>query len=214
MNNIISLTKMSFINMKSVSKQLGFILVIWLVVAIFNPLFLNMLFGLTVFVTTYQVMAYEDTYGIDYLISSLPVKRSEYVISRYIMGLITVIFSVIIGTAIYYITPNVDLGQISLGMILLVGVTTAIVSMSIMIPMVLKFGVTKGRLMVTIVMMLVIMVPSFLLEGVLSDTGFTEYVLSIVNSIGISYTLVIFNVIVLAISVMVSMKSYKSKELV
>ena len=74
MNNIINLTKMSFTNLKSVYKQIWFIWIVWIGVAIFNPFFLNMLFGLSILLTLYQVMAYEDNNGINYLISFLPVK--------------------------------------------------------------------------------------------------------------------------------------------
>ncbi len=66
MNNIINLTKMSFTNLKSVYKQIWFIWIVWIGVAIFNPFFLNMLFGLSILLTLYQVMAYEDNNGIFY----------------------------------------------------------------------------------------------------------------------------------------------------
>ena len=72
MNNVINLTKMSFTNLKSVYKQIWYIWIVWIGVAIYNPFFLNILLGMSVLLTVYQVMAYEDNNNIDYLISYLP----------------------------------------------------------------------------------------------------------------------------------------------
>ena len=69
MNNIINLTKMSLINLKAVYKQIYYIWIIWIGIAIFNPFFLNILLGISVLLTLYQVMAYEDNNNVDYLIT-------------------------------------------------------------------------------------------------------------------------------------------------
>ncbi|MBW4872966.1 MAG: ABC-2 transporter permease, partial [Paeniclostridium sp.] len=103
MENIINLSKMSFNNLTSIFKNIGIILLIWLVIAIINPSFLSMLFAMGGYLLLYQIMAYEDMYKIDNLISSLPVKKSEYIISRYVLGITISVISIIFLTIFYLI---------------------------------------------------------------------------------------------------------------
>ena len=51
MSNVINLTKMSFTNLKSVYKQIWYIWIIWIGIAIYNPSFLNILLGMSVLLT-------------------------------------------------------------------------------------------------------------------------------------------------------------------
>ena len=146
MNNIINLTKMSFTNLKSVYKQIWLIWIVWIGVAIFNPFFLNMLFGLSILLTLYQVMAYEDNNGINYLISFLPVKRSEYVISRYLLGIGSLLLSIIVIYIVHLVSTQINpLKEVPIKILLPISITSAILAMSVIIPLVLKFGINKGR---------------------------------------------------------------------
>ena len=160
MNNIINLTKMSFLNLKSVYKQISLIWIIWIGVAIFNSFFLNILFGLSILLTLYQVMAYEDSNGIDYLISYLPVKRSEYVISRYLLGIVSFLLSTIVVCIVYFISIKINTSdQIPMEILLPTGITSAILAISIIIPLVLKFGMNKGRIFISIIVMIISTLP-------------------------------------------------------
>lgn len=212
MNNIINLTKMSFLNLKAVSKQMWIVWVIWIIIAINNPLFLNMLFGLTVYVTLYNVMAYEDINGIDNLIASIPVKRHEYVISRYLVGIVSLLIGVLLALAIYNISPKVDPTTSSLEMIFTVGITSGVGAISAIIPMVLRFGINKGRMFITIISMLIIMIPSFVLEG-LNGVGTVNEVFNMINRIGLPFILVIFNVLLIIISIFICIRLYSKKEI-
>ena len=155
MNNIINLTKMSFLNLKSVYKQISLIWMIWIGVAIFNSFFLNILFGLSILLTLYQVMAYEDSNGIDYLISYLPVKRSEYVISRYLLGIVSLLLSTLVVCIVYFISIKINTSdQIPMEILLPTGITSAILAISVISPLVLKFGMNKGRVFISIIIMI------------------------------------------------------------
>ncbi len=213
MNNMINLTKMSFSNLKSTSKQLWFVWVIWIGVSIYNPLFLNMLFGLSIFMTLYQVMAYEDVNSIDNLIASLPVKKNEYVMSRYVAGIIFLCISIVIICGIYFISNKVNTNEIKLEILLGIGITTALLAMCIMIPMVLKFGVNKGRLLITIITMCIIMIPSFLLENISKEPQLMETIHRFIDVVSMPIIIVILNVAILLISITISRKAYKNKEI-
>lgn len=213
MNNIINLTKMSFLNLKSTSKQTCIGWVIWICVSIYNPLFLNMLFGMGVLMTLYQVMAYEDANGIDNLIASLPVKKNEYVMSRYFAGIMFLCISIIIAYGIYFISSKVNTNEIKIEVLLGTGISTASLVICIIIPMVLKFGVNKGRLLITILNMCVIMIPSFLLENISKEPQLMKTIYRFIDIASIPIIIVILNVGILLISITISRKAYKNKEI-
>jgi hypothetical protein len=86
-------------------------------------------------------------------------------------------------------------------------------AMCIVIPMVLKFGVNKGRLLITIITMCIIMIPSFLLENISQEPQLMEQIHQFINTVSMPVIIVILNIIMLLISVTISSKAYKNKEI-
>ena len=214
MNNVINLTKMSFTNLKSVYKQIWYIWIVWIGVAIYNPFFLNILLGMSVLLTVYQVMAYEDHNNINYLISYLPVKRNEYVLSRYLFGIVSILLSVVLLCIVYFVSIKInDLQGISLNLLLPISITSAILSMSIIIPLVLKFGINKGRVFMSIIVMVVSTIPVSLASGISQDSKMLETIMNIINSFGIPLITIIINAIILVVSIAISINLYKNKEI-
>ena len=214
MNNVINLTKMSFINLKSVYKQIWYIWLVWIGVAIYNPFFLNILLGMSVLLTVYQVMAYEDHNNINYLISYLPVRRNEYVLSRYLFGLISILLSVVLLCIVYFVSIKINgLQGISLNLLLHISITSAILSMSIIIPLVLKFGINKGRVFMSIIVMVASTIPVSLMSGISQDSKMLETIMNIINSLGIPLLTVLINAIILVVSIAISINLYKNKEI-
>ena len=214
MSNIINLTKMSFTNLKSVYKQIWFIWLVWIGVAIYNPFFLNILLGMSVLLTVYQVMAYEDHNNIDYLISYLPVKKNEYVLSRYLLGIISILLSTIIVCIVYFVSIKINSSQdMSLELLLPTSITSAILSMSVIIPLVLKFGINKGRVFMSIIVMVISTVPMSIVSDISKNPKIMSTIMNLINNLGIPIIAVIINIIVILISMMISIKLYKNKEI-
>ena len=214
MSNVINLTKMSFTNLKSVYKQIWYIWIIWIGVAIYSPFFLNILLGMSVLLTVYQVMAYEDHNNIDYLISYLPVKRNEYVLSRYLLGIVSILLASILLCIVYFVSIKInDLQGISLNLLLPTSITSAILSMSVIIPLVLKFGINKGRVFMSIIVMLVSTMPLSLMSDISQDSKTLETVMNIINSVGMPLITVVINIIILLGSIVISINLYKNKEI-
>ena len=214
MNNIINLTKMSFTNLKSVYKQIWYIWIIWIGIAIYNPSFLNILLGMSVLLTVYQVMAYEDHNNIDYLISYLPVKRNEYVLSRYLLGIVSILLASILLCIVYFVSIKInDLQGISLNLLLPTSITSAILSMSVIIPLVLKFGINKGRVFMSIIVILVSTMPLSLMSDISQDSKTLETIMNIINSVGMPLITVVINIIILLVSIGISINLYKNKEI-
>ena len=214
MNNIINLTKMSFTNLKSVYKQIWYIWIVWIGVAIYNPFFLNILLGMSVLLTLYQVMAYEDHNNIDYLISYLPVKRKDYVLSRYLLGIVSILLSSILLCIVYFISIKITSSQeISLNLLLPTSITSAILSMSVIIPLVLKFGINKGRVFMSIIVMVVSTVPVSIMSGISQNSKTIDSIMNLINTLGMPIITVIINVFIILISTVISINLYKNKEI-
>lgn len=213
MNNIINLTKMSFLNLKSVFKQIWLIAAIWIVVSAFNPTFLNMLFGMIIVLTVYQVMAYEDMNGIDNIISVMPVKKKEYVLSRYLMGIIALFISIIIVSIEYFVALKLNQNLISLDVLLVTGGTVGVIAMCIVIPILLKFGINKGRTVTILVVMVLMMIPSGVIGYLAESPQAMEKTIEMINNVGIPLIAFVLNFVVLAISTTISIKIYENKEI-
>ena len=214
MTNVINLTKMSFINLKSVYKQIWYIWLVWIGVAIYNPFFLNILLGMSVLLTLYQVMAYEDHNNIDYLISYLPVKRKDYVLSRYLLGIVSILLSSILLCIVYFISIKITSSQeISLNLLLPTSITSAILSMSVIIPLVLKFGINKGRVFMSIIVMVVSTVPVSIMSGISQNSKTIDSIMNLINTLGMPLITVIINVFIILISTVISINLYKNKEI-
>lgn len=214
MNNIINLTKMSFTNLKSVYKQIWFIWIVWIGVAIFNPFFLNMLFGLSILLTLYQVMAYEENNGINYLISFLPVKRSEYVISRYLLGIGSLLLSIIVIYIVHLVSTQINpLKEVPIKILLPISITSAILAMSVIIPLVLKFGINKGRVFMSIIIMAIAMAPISIISDISKNPKMIDNIMNIINNIGLPIIVSIINIVMILISIFISIKLYQHKEI-
>ncbi|WP_286311958.1 ABC-2 transporter permease [Romboutsia ilealis] len=214
MNNIINLTKMSFTNLKSVYKQIWLIWIVWIGVAIFNPFFLNMLFGLSILLTLYQVMAYEDNNGINYLISFLPVKRSEYVISRYLLGIGSLLLSIIVIYIVHLVSTQINpLKEVPIKILLPISITSAILAMSVIIPLVLKFGINKGRVFMSIIIMVIAMAPISIISYISKNPKMIDNIMNIINNIGLPIIAILINIVMILISICISIKLYQNKEI-
>ena len=214
MKNIINLVKMSYSNLNAVKSILLISIIIFIAGSVINPIFLNMLIGIIVYQMTYQVIAYEESYGIDYLIASLPVTKKEYITSRYIFGLTSTIISILIFTVTYrlvltFSSKSYDI--IDFKTMLTVGIASSIILVSVLIPSILKFGIVKGRVFITIVGLSIVMAPASLISAMAEEKEAMIF-LSKINEIGIGTIFLVVSVVVLIISYITSQKIYKNKQ--
>lgn len=213
MGNIMKLTKMSLNNLTAGVKSLGFVVTIWTVVSIVSPSFLSILFGMGGYLFIHQVMSYEDMHGIDNLISTLPVKRSEYVISRYVFGISVSLLVTIVLSLIYNIINMVNKVEIPLELLLLTALISSVVAISFIIPIIIKFGTNKGKIVIFLVLIIIMSIPMGVMEFVSGDINFITEVINTVDTIGLPIILVLASTICLTISMIVSLKLYSTKEI-
>ena len=213
MGNIINLTKMSLNNLSSIIKTILIVIIVWIGIAMINQAFFNMIFGMGTYLLLMQVMAYEDTYGIDNLIAELPVSKNEYVISRYVLGIIISAIFMVLSVLIYYTLNSILELNLTLGIFVLIGFVTSVLAMSVIIPVILKFGINKGRMVVTILTVLIVVVPTGIMTSIWENKEFMSKIMNMVGNIGVPFILIISSLLILMISIIISLRVYKSKEI-
>ena len=213
MENIINLTKMSLNNLSSIIKTILIVIIVWIGIAMINQAFFTMIFGMGTYLLLMQVMAYEDTYGIDNLIAELPVSKNEYVISRYVLGIIISAIFMVLSVLIYYMLNSILELNLTLGIFILIGFVTSVLAMSVIIPVILKFGINKGRMVVTILTVLIVVVPTGIMTSIWENKEFVSKITNVVGNIGVPFILIISSILILIISIIISLRVYKSKEI-
>ena len=144
----------------------------------------------------------------------MPVKRNEYVLSRYLLGIVSILLASILLCIVYFVSIKInDLQGISLNLLLPTSITSAILSMSVIIPLVLKFGINKGRVFMSIIVILVSTMPLSLMSDISQDSKTLETIMNIINSVGMPLITVVINIIILLVSIGISINLYKNKEI-
>lgn len=212
MVNIMNLTKMSINNLTAGFKNLGLVFGIWLLVSIVSPSFLGMVFAMSGYLFMNQVMGYEDTYGIDNLIATLPVKRSEYVISRYILGITISLSSIAILTLIYFTINTINPIEIPIEMLVTIGLLSSIVTISMIIPVVIKFGMNKAKVINMLMFLLIMAIATGIMQTINTDKEFIINIINKLNNIGLPMIVTVVSVVVVSISMIISLKIYSNKE--
>lgn len=213
MRNVINLVNLSFNNFMAIKKMALFIIIAFSVASLVNPIFLTMLIGMTSYVTAYQTMAYKDSYGIDYMISQLPVTRNEYVISRYIFCILSIIGAAILCSLIFFISKNislVDFSGVDYKVIVYIGIMSAVILVSVLIPVLLYFGMKKGRIAMIFIFMIIVMIPYL----VINDVESAMNIINQLQTINISFFSGIFIIGILMISYIISRFLYEKKEII
>lgn len=212
MKNIMNLVKLSFNNFMAIKNIAMFILICFVISSIFNPQFGLILIGLGTYVISYQTMAYEDSYGIDYLICNLPVTRKQYVISRYIFSIVALILACLLYTLVYYISFKFNLAtELSMGYKtnLLIGIFSALNLISVTVPVLLYFGMKKGRMAIILVFMVFVGMPS----AVFNDAQQMMWIIDKINEMNITLVSALFSFVLMIISYIISNYLYANKQI-
>lgn len=211
MSNVIKLTKGYIETMLTIRSQLLLIIVISLILGISDDRFIlyGSIMGVSVLVN--QVLSYEDISGIDFLIAILPVRKKEYVISRYIGGLIAVIISIIILTITYTVSILLKPDALILDYIyfFMISITVSMTMISALIPINLKWGSQRGRILSTLIIIIPFVLAMSMFETLNPSNTFS---IIISNSTILMLIVLLLNVVVLFISYFITVKLYEKKE--
>lgn len=216
MNNTLNLTKMSYTNLWTTKNFLITYILIFGSMSIINPFMQSILIPMIVYIATYQIMEFEDRSNIEVLVGTLPVTRCEYIKSRYalVVGnlfLGIVVFSIcfiLMGLARKYF--NINLYSYTLQnyeTLFITGTLSACITMSVLIPSLIRFGSITGRYIAFLVFGLFVIIPVLIMPE-FSDLSLKIFA---INENLLIPIFLLAEILILSISFIISNKIYKKK---
>ena len=206
------------LNMKNYMKQLVLVLIFFIAYGIFlkNGTFVGTMITLMLSMQVITTMSYDEYAKWDKYALTMNINRKDIIISKYIFFTISIIIGIVVG-----ITTSIAINQIAkldTGMNEII-VTSIVVPcvfailFSIIIPVVFKTGVEKGR----IVMMLILFIPAILVGAIVKISEKANITmpspsnLEILMKFGV-LGLVLLTKLAVFISYKVSLSIYNKKE--
>lgn len=211
MNNIINLTKSYIETIFTMKKQIIFMSIFGVAFGMFDTSFMAYAAVMSVMMLVFQVLCLEESSGADFLVSILPVRKKEYVISRYIGGIMSIIVGCLLVTCTYFLVIIIKDVEVVVPYINLLTTTilSCVMIVSINIPIMLKFGVVKGRVFLTFLNVAGLCLPMLLLDIIGENSIFISIVS---NPITLAIALALLVILVLYISYIIALNLYKNKE--
>lgn len=209
---MLGLIKKDFLLIKANLKSMAIIFIVYLILAFqgtFDATFVIPIIGIMLFISTFS---YDDFNNWNSYAVTLPDGRKNVVRAKYIASIIlTVVLGVIalaIGIGISYTkTRGINLNEIISS---LIGtVLSSVIIISLLYPIVFKFGATNGRIILFAVVFGIVGIGA-LISNFVDMTS----VINMINGLD-NYSLIaipIISIILLGISYLMSNKIYQSKE--
>ena len=209
---MLGLIKKDFLLIKANLKSMIIIFVIYIMLAFqgtFDVTFIIPLIGIMLFISTFS---YDDFNNWNSYAVTLPNGRKNVVRAKYIASIILmiilVIVSLIIGIGISYTKTNsINLDEIISS--LMGTMLSSVIIISLLYPIVFKFGATNGRIILFAVVFGIAGIGALIAQFV--DT---TPIINMINRLD-SYSLIaipIISAILLGISYLISNKIYQNKE--
>ena len=104
----------------------------------------------------------------------------------------------------------VDLTGIDYKIILYMGIISAVVLISILIPVLLYFGMKKGRMAIILIFMVIVMIPSL----VINDIETAMNILNKLSEMNINLLSGVLTIVILLISYFITRFLYEKKEII
>lgn len=209
---MIGLIKKDFLLIKANLKQMIIIFVIYLLLTFqgtFDVTFVVPLIGIMLFITTFS---YDDFNNWNPYAITLPNGRKNTVRAKYIASIILILILIIVTLTLGIVIGYVKTNSINIEEILssVMGtLLSSVIIISLLYPIIFKFGATKGRIMLFVVVFGIAGVGAIITQFV--DLTF---ILNMINKLD-NYVLIaipIISIIMLSISYLISNKIYQNKE--
>lgn len=212
-----AMLRCDLLNFKQSAKSVLFLVILFCGMAVFsqNTMFFGILLTTLCLTVPFHLFGYDAAYGWDKLVLSLPISRTNVIISKYILfaGLLAVLLVLSVGSVgLYRLKNPEDTFATQMAAILLCAMT-ALFLVSIMIPFIIKFGVTKGRYILLAVVWVPIMLTVFFKDAIPANTiVFIENYVTNRNLLPLSLELLTIAFLFFFISSLISIAIYKQKE--
>lgn len=200
---MIGLILKDILNLKKQSKVYLVLLVFYFVIGIANEnsaMFSSMI-AVVAAMMPITAMAYDERSKWDRYALTMPISRFNIIVSKYILGLIFLAMA-------FFITMLFSLLFTKLNLLINVGtLSVGILIISVVFPLLFKFGVEKGR----ILMMMVLFAPTGIIL-VMSKLGIKVPTVDAELIKLLVYISPLVALVLFAISILISLAIYKKKE--
>lgn len=214
MNNMINLIKLHYSSIVALKKT-ALVVFVLAVIAVLSKADGSMLpfgAGLIIMILNYNTLVYEDNSKSSFLIYSLPVKPKEYILSKYLFGIMNLIITLIFANLTYIVlnmmnvitSTDIPMGVLNVSIIII-----GIVVVDILMPIALIVGFNKAR----IILLLLAIGPVCLsnaLASLISNIGFPKIHISLGM---IELSAAIFGIIISVVSYLITAKLYEQKDI-
>ena len=209
---MLGLIKKDFLLIKANSKQMVIIFIVYLMLAFqgtFDATFIVPLIGIMLFISTFS---YDDFNNWNSYAVTLPDGRRNVVRAKYIASIILTVILGAVALAIsagisYTKTNSINVDEI---MSSLMGtMLSSVIIISLLYPIVFKFGATNGR-----IILFAVVFGAAGIGALIAQFVDMTFIIDIINGLD-SYSLIaipIISVILLGISYLISNKIYQNKE--
>lgn len=191
-------------------KTQAFVLIFFLFISIFMQQAL-MLFTIIIFIATFQAitaLTYDEQSSWDKYANTLPISKGDIVLSKYILSILLLIFGLILALPIVFIIHRFTNNWASTEFFLTFNliVTLAFCILALLLPIYIKFGSIKGR----IVLIAVCFLPGFLFS--LLNEHLPDMTIALSNLKQYMFLAPFAGLLILWLSSLISTAIYKRKE--
>ena len=204
MRNVISLVKMQFENLFSLNRTFLAMIGISVLIPFVIPEMATYAVGIIVIAFTNITVGREKACNIDNLVRTLPIKVNEYILSRYVFGIIGIFISIGIMSIVAIFlngSPYISVESVIISALVIGSVVVGIT------PIVTILGPEKGKIVVIILTVLPLMFTMKLPE-LLSDIN-----INILNKNILFLLIMLVTILIMYISYLVTVNIYKRVEL-
>lgn len=214
MENMTSLLKMHYTSILALKKSALVMLGVIIFITISNKdgSMLPFSGAILIMLLNYTTLAYEDKSKMNYLIYSLPIKPKQYILSKYIYGIINTILSIWFADIMYIILNVLKMTTGDAMPVGVINITLGIVGViivSIVVPIALVVGFNKARL----ILVFLAVIPACFSKGlanIVYKLPDTVNNLSFINIVAITLAV---GVMITAISYVICSNLYAKRDI-
>ncbi|MFR5265811.1 ABC-2 transporter permease [Clostridium sp.] len=168
MNNIINLVKKEFLTIDFLHPRYLFLTIMAIAYSIFIPRFITLSYYMLTMIIIISSFYIDELSKGNYLTYSLPVSKKEYIISKYIFSLISILGIVLLVSIGSFIGNTIfSIGKVplfSFKITFLFGISICLCMVGIIIPVILKFAYKNSATIFTMIMLAISFSASSLLD--------------------------------------------------
>lgn len=193
-----------FLMLKQQVRVLLTIMAIWVVISVIgkNPSTMTFVIFFSAIMLPISGLSYDEYSKWNEVVFTMPIKPKDVIKSKYIVGIGFIVIAVLVSSII-----SIIMGSGMLAKLNLLFIPAGIIFLSIMFPLLFKFGTEKSRL----ISMSVMMLPTIIFM-IVAQMGYLDHLNIKMLMKWLPYSFLVVSIFCLAISYKVSLNIFEKKE--